>query len=218
MSEPRNPRVVPSTAEAAGDELHNVPGNYFDKHGSRNPIVRHLMDRFHGGLLTAISGVPHKTLLDVGCGEGRTTAVLAEALDADVVGAELEASAVEEAVANVSAVRFVVASVYELPFRDGAFDCVVATEVLEHLDTPGGGLTELMRVARHAVVVTVPHEPWWRMANVARGRYLRDLGNTPGHVQHWSRSGFRQFLSAHADGSEVTVAGVGLWSLGVITW
>jgi SAM-dependent methyltransferase len=217
MSQSGTPRVVPSTAEVSDDALHNIPGNYFDKHGSRNPVIRRLMDRFHGGLLDAVSSLPHGNLLDVGCGEGRTTAVLAEALDADVVGAELEASAVEEAVANVPAVRFVVASVYALPFRDGAFDCVVATEVLEHLDSPGEGLIELMRVARHAVVVTVPHEPWWRMANVARGRYLRDLGNTPGHVQHWSRSGFREFLSAHADGSEVSVVGVGLWSLGVIT-
>jgi SAM-dependent methyltransferase len=217
MSESRTPRVVPSTAEASGDALHNVPGNYFDKHGSRNPVVRRLMDRFHGGLLAAISSLPHATLLDVGCGEARTTAILAGALDVQVVGAELEASVVEEAAANAPDVRFVVASTYELPFGDDAFDCVVATEVLEHLDAPGGGLTELMRVARYAVVVTVPHEPWWRMANAARGRYLRDLGNTPGHVQHWSRSGFREFLGASADGSQVTVTGVGLWSLGVIT-
>jgi hypothetical protein len=30
----------------------------------------------------------------------------------------------------------------------------------------------------------VPREPIWRIGNMARGRYLGDLGNTPGHIQH----------------------------------
>src|SRR3546814_6494173 len=37
------------------------------------------------------------------------------------------------------------------------------------------------------------------MANVARGRYLRDLGNTPGHVNHWSARRFRNLVDAYLD-------------------
>jgi hypothetical protein len=43
----------------------------------------------------------------------------------------------------------------------------------------------------------VPHEPLWRILNVARGAYVQDLGNTPGHLNHWSRAGFKRLLSAH---------------------
>jgi ubiquinone/menaquinone biosynthesis C-methylase UbiE len=78
-------------------------------------------------------------------------------------------------------------SAYELPFEDASFDLVVCCEVLEHLEHPGRGLAEAVRVAKKAVLVSTPREPLWRVLNVARGRYLRDLGNTPGHVQHFGR-------------------------------
>ena len=32
-----------------------------------------------------------------------------------------------------------------------------------------------------------PWEPVWRLMNLARARYVRALGNTPGHVQHFGR-------------------------------
>jgi len=51
-------------------------------------------------------------------------------------------------------------------------------------------LRELARVARRDVVVSVPREPIWRIANMGRGKYLRELGNTPGHINHWSKGAF----------------------------
>jgi hypothetical protein len=39
----------------------------------------------------------------------------------------------------------------------------------------------------------------WRMLNVARGAYVRDLGNTPGHVNHWSKRAFVSLLSRHGE-------------------
>jgi hypothetical protein len=43
----------------------------------------------------------------------------------------------------------------------------------------------------------VPREPVWRMTNMARGAYLRDLGNTPGHLNHWSKRSFVSLLSRY---------------------
>jgi ubiquinone/menaquinone biosynthesis C-methylase UbiE len=194
--------------------MHNVPGNYYNKHESRNPIVSHLMRRFHGGVVEAVRSVNPASILDVGCGEGRTTEIVGRAVDARVVGMDLESVVVEDAARSVAGASFVVGSALNLPFEDHSFDLVLATEVLEHLDQPRAALEEMLRVARRALLVTVPHEPWWRLGNMARLRYIKDLGNTPGHVQHWSRSTFERFLQQ--SGTKVRVDTVGLWLLGTV--
>ena len=49
------------------------------------------------------------------------------------------------------------------------------------------------------LLVSVPREPLWRALNMARGAYLKDLGNTPGHLNHWSKRGFVQLLSRYGN-------------------
>ena len=89
-------------------------------------------------------------------------------------------------------VSFRVADLYALtPEPDGA-ELVVCCEVLEHLADPARALGVLARLAQPHLIVSVPREPLWRMLNMARCRYWRALGNTPGHLQHWST---RRFLA-----------------------
>ena len=66
-----------------------------------------------------------------------------------------------------------------------------AIEVLEHVARPRAHASPRWRAcaSRH-LLVSVPREPLWRMLNMARGAYLRELGNTPGHVNHWSKRSF----------------------------
>ena len=87
-----------------------------------------------------------------------------------------------------------------LSFADGEFDLATAIEVLEHVPEPEATLAEMARVARRGLLVSVPREPLWRGLNMARGAYLRDLGNTPGHVNHWSKRGFVSLLSRYGSG------------------
>ena len=91
---------------------------------------------------------------------------------------------------------FAVRSVYELSEHEDRADLVVCCEVLEHLQDPRAALTRLEAAADRHLILSVPREPLWRALNVLRGAYLRDLGNTPGHVQHWSRRAFVRFVSA----------------------
>ncbi len=53
---------------------------------------------------------------------------------------------------------------------------------------PAHTLAEMARCAARHVLVSVPREPLWRAVNMARGAYWRELGNTPGHVNHFSKS------------------------------
>jgi hypothetical protein len=75
--------------------------------------------------------------------------------------------------------------------------------VLEHVPEPEATLSEMARVARRHLLVSVPREPMWRMLNMARGAYVRDLGNTPGHLNHWSKVGFHSLLSRYGRVQEV---------------
>ena len=90
-----------------------------------------------------------------------------------------------------------------MPFPDSSFDLVVAIEVFEHFADPDRALAELVRVGTDELIASVPLEPIWRVGNMVRGRYLGDLGNTPGHVNHWSRRGFSRFVAQRWDVTEV---------------
>jgi ubiquinone/menaquinone biosynthesis C-methylase UbiE len=198
--EPGGPGAAPqgergdAGAEAAIPIAGNVVGNAYDKYGTRNPIARLLMDGFLHAVGELYVAAQPTTVLEVGAGEGHLAAHLVRhvfrprryvATDVDVsrMPAELPPPIERQ-----------VASAYGLPFADGAFDVVVCCEVLEHLDDPARGLAEVARVARRRVLVSTPWEPMWRALNVARGKYLRDLGNTPGHVQHFSRRALLQLV------------------------
>ena len=65
---------------------------------------------------------------------------------------------------------------------------------------PEATVAEMARVAQRWLLVSVPREPLWRGLNMARGAYLRELGNTPGHVNHWSKRAFVSLLVAPRDG------------------
>ena len=42
------------------------------------------------------------------------------------------------------------------------------------------------------LLLSVPREPIFRSCNLFTGRYVKDLGNTPGHLNHWTGAGFQR--------------------------
>lgn len=164
----------------------NVVGNAEAKYDHPNPIARRLVAGFKRAVGDLYLQTCPDSVLDVGCGEG----LLADHLIRLHRPARFEACDVDLARLAPGLhpdLHFQTASIYHLPHPDRSVDLVIACEVLEHLDDPAAGLRELARVARRAVLLSTPWEPVWRLLNLARGRYLGALGNTPGHVQHFSR-------------------------------
>jgi 2-polyprenyl-3-methyl-5-hydroxy-6-metoxy-1,4-benzoquinol methylase len=182
-----------------------VTGNTYDKYGSTNPVVRRLMNRFETTLDDLFVKADPHSLLDVGCGEGVLVHKWAQRLaDKRVVGIDLEEPSIQEGWAQRQApnLEYRVMKAESLPFADDEFDVVTAIEVLEHVPDPAHTVAEMARVARRHLIVSVPREPLWRALNLARGAYVRDLGNTPGHLNHWSKRSFVQLLSRHGQVTE----------------
>jgi 2-polyprenyl-3-methyl-5-hydroxy-6-metoxy-1,4-benzoquinol methylase len=179
-----------------------VTGNTYDKYGSGNPVVRRLMAGFEGALDDLFLAAAPGSVLDVGCGEGVLVQKWAQRLgQRRVVGIDLEEESIQAGWAEHQApnLEYRVMQAENLPFADGEFDLACAIEVLEHVPDPEHTVAEMARCAGSHLLVSVPREPLWRMLNMARGAYWRDLGNTPGHLNHWSRRSFESLLARHGE-------------------
>ncbi len=136
----------------------------------------------------------------MGCGAGYS----AERLVPLFPDTTFRASDVEEDLVRMARKRnpdmeICVDSIYDLKENDASVDLVIALETLEHLEDPECALKELYRVTKQYALLSVPREPLWRALNMARGAYLKDLGNTPGHLNHWSTRDYHTFVSTQFD-------------------
>ena len=94
--------------------------------------------------------VAGRTVLDVACGAGYGSALLARHADR-VVGADIAAEAIAHARERYAAVpnlEFCAADCAELPFADASFDAVVSFETIEHIEAQERFLDEVRRVVR----------------------------------------------------------------------
>jgi len=178
-----------------------VVGNAYDKYGSRNPVVRWMMNGFEQSLSRLVQQAGAKDIHEVGCGEGywvmkwRHQGFAARGSDFSSRVIELAASNAREQ--GLPADIFQQRSIYDLAPGVDAAGLVVCCEVLEHLECPEAGLRALQGIVQKHVILSVPREPLWRVLNVARGQYLSACGNTPGHLQHWSKSTFVELVSRY---------------------
>jgi SAM-dependent methyltransferase len=180
-------------------ETHQETSN-LEKYEGRGGVERRLIERFRAALLREVGALAPARVLDAGCGEGIVAGWLSAALPgAEITAVDARPEAIAELRRRNPGLRAEVGDVYALPFRDGEFDLVLAIEVLEHLDRPRAALRELARVSASNLVLTVPHEPFFRAGNLARGRYVRRLGSTPGHVNTWTRRGFLDVVGGELD-------------------
>lgn len=190
--------------EVTVDDTGVVTGNTYDKYGSTNPVVKRLMANFEATLAELFAMTQPKSLLDVGCGEGVLIHEWAKQIaPARVVGLDLEEASIQAGWAQRQAdnleYRIMDVSQKGLPFADGEFEVSTAIEVLEHVPDPADTVAEMARVASKWLLVSVPREPLWRGLNLARGAYIKELGNTPGHINHWSKKSFVSLLSQHGE-------------------
>jgi 2-polyprenyl-3-methyl-5-hydroxy-6-metoxy-1,4-benzoquinol methylase len=180
-----------------------VIGNTFDKYGSQNPVVRWIMQGFDRALSETVGRIKPRTIHELGCGEGFWVMQwISQGIDAR--GTDFSRQVIEMARANARASqvdenRFCVRSIYDITAESDSADLIVCCEVMEHLQQPEQAMIALQRVVTSDLIISVPREPLWRGLNLARGKYVSDFGNTPGHLQHWSRRGITSLTERYFD-------------------
>jgi ubiquinone/menaquinone biosynthesis C-methylase UbiE len=160
-----------------------------------------LFSNFFAGIKKVILSLdPKDRILEVGCGAGISSLKIYEMLE----GQEFEISDndqryIQKIRGKSYPMKATQESVYELKRSDNEFDCIFMLQVMEHLENHELALQELFRVSRKWVVISVPNEPLWRILNMLRGKYIKNFGNTPGHINHWSSRRLVSLLSRYGD-------------------
>jgi ubiquinone/menaquinone biosynthesis C-methylase UbiE len=145
--------------------------------------------------------------LDLGCGDGLFTEELARTVAA-ATGADVAQAALDRARARHPQLDFRLAQIDgPLPFDDGSFDVVWASEVIEHIADTGAWLSEVRRVLapRGRLLLTTPSHGRLRVALGGIERYSEPLGD---HLHLYTRRSLGTLLSEFGCGSvEIRQAG-----------
>lgn len=154
--------------------------------------------------LVRVAGV--SAALEVGCGEGNLAIRLA-VRGVAVTATEPDEDTIEEArrlaARRGMAIQFKRTSLEEMDVVAMRSPLVVCCEVLEHISSPEATVGALAALAAPWLLASVPREPLWRVLNMARGAYWRRGGDTPGHLNHWSKRGFLDFIGSGFEVVEV---------------
>lgn len=187
-------------------EVVQPEGNYYDKYHSTNPIVKWMMKGFKDAIseLLDIAGKEFCQICETGCGEGEITSFIKDMYqNAEIDAFDISEKVIAEASEKIHGINFYTGNIYTMEVRKpgeaekhilnkGRYDLVICSEVLEHLEDPEQALKNIKELCNENgfILLSVPKEPIWRICNMARGKYWKDLGNTPGYIQHWTKKKF----------------------------
>jgi len=166
-----------------------------EKYLKAKTIDKSLIDNFYRTIENILNEIGAESVLEIGCGPGFSTLYLSKFLKVRKFEAsDVDFKMVKEARGRNPFININQESIYKLKRANDSFDLVVSLETLEHLEEPEKALKELKRVTRNYCLLSIPREPLWRFLNMMRGKYWKDLGNTPGHINHWSKGKFIDLL------------------------
>jgi ubiquinone/menaquinone biosynthesis C-methylase UbiE len=145
---------------------------------------------------------PGSTVLDAGCGSGRHLRGLARLPGLKIFGIDRNASDVEGAVKALQEMpdalsrdfSVMCADITHMPFDDESFDCVICSEVLEHIPEHEAAVKELVRVLKPqgTLVVSVPRYFSERICWLISPAYSKDEG---GHIRIYKKKKLRKMLT-----------------------
>lgn len=140
-----------------------------------------------------------KSILDVGCGEGFTLKHIADNYkDAKLTGVDHNTSALaicSDVLFDIKNTECIFGDIYGLELPSKSYEFVICSEVLEHLEKPKEAAKELSRICKGKLFLSVPFEPYFRLGNLMFMNHIKDLGNAPGHINHYNRNSFTNLVA-----------------------
>jgi ubiquinone/menaquinone biosynthesis C-methylase UbiE len=143
-------------------------------------------------------------VLDAGCGTGRHLRELAKIPDLKIVGIDNNEKELNNAYLSLQEMpdaatnNFCVmkADINDLPFTDEAFDCVICSEVLEHIPQHRDALQEMVRVLKPQgnLIISVPRYYPERICWLISPEYHNEKG---GHIRIYKKKYLRKMLASH---------------------
>ncbi len=178
--------------------MSNLVKSKHDKYTTSNPISRSLVNNFFLKIGELYNLTAPKNVLDVGCGEGLVLNYINSKYKLnDAFAIDFDQNEVISAKKNLPFCNVNIGNIYDLQFNENEFDLVICSEVLEHLIKPHEAIKEIHRVTNKYALLSVPREPIWRILNMIRLKYWGGLGNTPDHLNHWSKRNFIIFAEKY---------------------
>ncbi|PTQ09115.1 hypothetical protein CLG96_14765 [Sphingomonas oleivorans] len=150
--------------------------------------------------------VAGKRVLDLACGTGYGSALLAQA-GAEVTGVDISPEAIRMAKKRYGAdVIFAIADCYDLPFADDTFDVVVANEMIEHVENHDGLIKEAKRVLTDGglFLVSTPNKPIYNRYKAPNVFHVSEM-----EVGEFRRLLTRHFREVHLTGTRMALVSVG---------
>jgi hypothetical protein len=108
-------------------------------------------------IMKLLSRLDVKSMLDVGGAEGYKSHIARQLFGLRVHTSDLSEEACKRA-REIFDLEATALDIHDLPFADGEFDVLTCSETLEHVIDPARATDELLRVAKKAVIITVPVE------------------------------------------------------------
>lgn len=138
---------------------------------------------------------PGSKVLDLGCGDGYLAELIEKKKSCDVTCLDISEVALKKAKARN--LKVILSSLEDpLPFNDNSFDYVIATEALEHISAAEKVLSEMARISKGYLLVSMPNIAFWkhRLALLG-GRFPKQWVIHPmEHLRYWSVPDFKTML------------------------
>jgi 2-polyprenyl-3-methyl-5-hydroxy-6-metoxy-1,4-benzoquinol methylase len=190
--------------------MNTTTSNYI-KHTQSRGVRRYLIQRFNRKIISIFDSLltpqphnpttpqPRLKVLDAGCGEGFMLDMLyRKHRSLQFQGCDLNKTALDIAKEKLPEINFFLSSIYNIETTE-LFHIILCSEVLEHLERPEIALMEIRKhICKNGfVILTVPHEPIFRLCNLVSGKYVNRFGNHPEHIQNFGRRAFFDLCSTY---------------------
>jgi SAM-dependent methyltransferase len=102
-----------------------------------------------------------KTFLDLGCGSGEYLSFAGEFVNY-THGLDISNHYLRRCKSRKGA-ALILGEFTKLPFQEQTFDCVLCSEVLEHIECHETAILELLRVSRKSILISTPNQGIFRL-------------------------------------------------------